>query len=623
MCGIAGLVSFNGNPIEPGILDAMTDALSHRGPDGRGTYIHQNVGLGHRRLSILDLSTSASQPMTTHDGRFTIVFNGEIYNFAALRTSLEASGHVFRSTGDTEVLLQLYASEGAACLEKLRGMFAFAIHDRERQTIFLARDRVGKKPIKYFHQNGIFAFASELKALRKVPGYPREIDWEAIHHFLGLTYLPAPRTGIKDILKLPAAHSLTLDLKTGETRIERYWALRYQPDRAASVEEWKERVMPVLEESVRLRMVADVPVGAFLSGGVDSATIVALMSKLHAKPVKTFSIGSDDPTSELGDAARIAALFGTDHHPISVQPDIVHLLPELVRTYEEPFGDPSVIPTYLISCETRNDATVALSGDGGDENFGGYLRYPILRFAERWSRMPGGIHTLAAASISLFRMLRNDTFSERVSIFQHAARLPWEQRMLHYMGAFEDQEKRSIERYPSRFPATDAWHADQYAETRSRADDLIHGAMLQDLETYLPEDLMPKVDLGAMAHGLEVRSPFLDHTLLELTATIPSELQVRGWETKWILKEMLKDLLPPETLQKKKQGFRLPLDRWFRGELQSFVREKLLTGNPLFWEMFDQKQVARYLDEYEVSRIDRSPQIWMLLWLVEWTEQNA
>lgn len=625
MCGIAGIVRLDGGSVDSGQMDQMTDALAHRGPDGRGVFLDRNVGLGHRRLAILDLSEAGHQPMFSKDQALVVTFNGEIYNFQEERSALEAKGYRFHSQCDTEVLLALYEEYGEACVAHLRGMFAFAIYDRKKNLLFLARDRVGKKPLKYFHANGVFAFASELKALRTLPECPREVDREMLHHFLTLMYMPAPETGFQGIQKLPAAHTMTLDLATGQSTIRRYWELSYEPDVRPSQQEWEERIWAVLKESVRLRMIADVPLGAFLSGGIDSGAIVALMSSLSDQPVKTFSIGSDDPAvNELPQALITARHFGTDHHPIELKADIVKLLPTLVQFYEEPYGDPSAIPTYLIAEATKAHVTVALNGDGGDENFAGYVRYPILQFSEQWAALPRPLHAFVRGGTSLFHRLRRDTLSYRMRRFQHSIQLPWEKRYLQYLSFFTEEEKRAIERegFAASFPRTDDWFASRTQIARDRAPDILHQAMSMDLETYLAEDLLPKVDIGTMAHGLEARSPFLDHVLLELTATLPTQYQLRGRTTKWILKHMLKDILPREILTKKKTGFRLPLDRWFRGELRPWMTAQLLEApHPLFWEMFDRSALEHFLDDYQSSRVNMSDQIWALLWLKEWTAQ--
>ena len=503
-------------------------------------------------------------------------------------------------------------------------MFAFAMYDKKKQQLFLARDRVGKKPLKYFFDGKRFVFASEWKALRAVKGYPSEVDFEALHHYLTMMYVPAPKTGITGIHKLPAAHSLLLDCKTGKQTLHQYWKLSYKTDHAKSVDVWKHEILELFEESVRLRMIADVPVGAFLSGGVDSAAVVAFMSKLSDHPVQTFSIGSSHAKfNELPDAQRIATQFGTDHHPIIVEPDIIHLLPDLVRCYEEPFADPSSIPTYLIARETRRHVTVALSGDGGDENFAGYVRYPIFRFSQRWSQFPSLLHVLARGGTSVMHSLLKSTFSYRCKRFEYSMQQPPAERYLQYLSFFTDEEKRRLYRseFGKNYPTTSPWYAERTADARDRAHDDVHRAMSMDFTTYLPDDLMPKVDLGAMASTLEGRSPFLDHKLLELTAQLPTDLLIKGSQRKWILKQALSGILPEETLWKKKKGFRLPLDQWFRHELQPFVRESLREGHHLFWQMFDRQKMEAFLQHYFETSIDYSDHVWSLLWLCEWLRQ--
>ncbi len=624
MCGIAGIITFDGAQVDQAQLDVLIDALAHRGPNGRGTYVHGSVGLAQRRLSVLDLSDAASQPMISSDGKTVLVFNGEIYNFAEKRRMLEDRGHVFHSTGDTEVLLKLYEEFGPQCVDHLRGMFAFAVHDLKRGIVFLARDRVGKKPLKYFSDGKVFAFASELKALRTLPSCPKSMDAEAVHHYLTMMYVPAPATGIVGIQKLPAATALTIDLSGKPMEQKKYWELRYDTDEATPLETWKEKIVHTFNESVHLRMVADVPVGAFLSGGIDSAAVVAFMTRHSAHPVQTFSIGSSvDSHNELPDADRIAKLFGTNHHPLLVEPDIVHLLPELVHTYEEPYADSSAIPTYLIARESRKSVTVALNGDGGDENFAGYVRYPILRFSNTWATYPGFVHALARLGTTVFHRLANTTFSYRCKRFEHSMHLPWPERSLQYLSFFTDAEKRGLYAagFGKNFPATDSWYAARTADARERAKEILHQSMSMDIASYLADDLLPKVDLGSMAFGLEARSPFLDHELLELTARIPARYKLHGKSKKWILKEVLKGIVPDETLTRPKSGFRLPLDHWFRTNLASFVDDRLLSADSKLWAIFDRAKMETFLKMYRISKVDYSDHIWALLWLDEWMRQ--
>lgn len=627
MCGIAGIIRLDGNGVDPLVLDRVTDALAHRGPDGRGTFVSGSVGLGQRRLKIQDLTDAAVQPMLSEDGSLVLVFNGEIYNFQELRKNLSARGHTFTSTGDTEVLLKLYQEEGEECLKKLRGMFAFAVFDRKRNTVFLARDRIGKKPVKYFHSGSVFAFASELKALTAIPECPLGADDEAIHHYLTMMYVPSPHTGRKGIRKLSAGSCITIDLGTGTVLPERkYWELRYEPKQNMPIAEWEDRIRTTFEESVALRMIADVPVGAFLSGGIDSAAVVGAMAKLSSHPVKTFSIGSPEEThNELPYADITAKAFGTDHHPIVLTPDIVHLLPELVRAYEEPFADPSTIPTYLVARETKKHVTVALNGDGGDENFAGYVRYPILRFSRLWERFPGLFHLIAHIGTGIFHTHAQSTFSYRCKRFEDSMKLPWEERYLRYLSFFTDEEKRALYTadFGKNYPSTGSWYNALTDSSRERAASLIDKALSMDLGTYLADDLIPKVDLGTMAHGLEARSPLLDTELLELTASMPAEYKLRGRTGKWIFRRMLKGLIPAEILNKPKTGFRLPLDRWFRGDLKPFVQDRLLNTSSPLSRYFDRAALEKFLGDYYASQIDYSDHIWSLLWLDEWLRQYA
>ena len=625
MCGIAGIVHMDGRPVDTEVLDAMTDALAHRGPDGRGTYIDRSVGLGHRRLAIVDLSPAGAQPMQTPASEIVVTFNGEIYNFQEKRAELEAKGYVFRSRSDTEVLLALYEHYGTRCLEHLRGMFAFAIYDKKKQILFCARDRVGKKPFKYFFDGATFLFASELKALLTHPLCTRTIDREAVHHFLTMMYVPSPRTGFEGIHKLPAAHFLLLDLQKKTLRTERYWSLDYSQEDRKTEGEWQEQILSVLDESVKLRMIADVPVGAFLSGGIDSAAVVTLMARHSAEPVRTFSIGSASARhNELPDAERIALRTGSAHHPQVVTPDVVHLLPELVRAYEEPFADPSGIPTYLIAKFTSAQVKVALTGDGGDENFLGYVRYPILRFSRQWEKAKI-LHSLAGVCTRAWHAVHPTTLSYRSRRFQSTMALPWEQRYLQYLSFFTEEEKRNLytSGFGSGFWRTDEFYAGLTHDARTQARDPLHAAAAMDMQTYLADDLMPKVDLAAMHFGLECRAPFLDHHLLELTARIPGSLKLRGREGKYILKNALRGLLPAETLQRRKSGFRIPLDHWFRTDLKDFLRDRLLRDTPLKWEIFDRRKMEYFLTRYFAGNIDYSDHLWALLCLDEWMAQFA
>lgn len=624
MCGIAGIVHLDGNRVDEDILDCMTDTLAHRGPDGRGTYIDNNIGLGHRRLAILDLTDAGAQPMQSPDRNIIVTYNGEIYNFREERKLLEAKGYTFRSRCDTEVLLALYKKYGTKCVQHLRGMFAFAIYDKKRQILFCARDRAGQKPFKYFFDGTTFLFASELKALLKHPQCPREVHPEAIHHFLTLMYLPAPLTGLKGIEKLEAGCTLTLNLQTKELKQERYWTLDYSKEERRSEEEWMEQIQECLEQVVRLRMIADVPVGAFLSGGIDSGIITLLMSKLAEEPVRTFSIGTEVAThNELLDADRIAQLAHTHHYPKMVKPNVIELLPKLVQIYEEPYGDASAIPTYLVSQLASEQVKVVLCGDGGDENFAGYIRSPIALFSHLWKRLRL-IHPLIRAGTWTCAQLIPNTFFYRCDRFQKTMHLPLEQRYLQYISFFMEEEKQNM--YSStmkkqNFQRTDVFYASKTALSRDSARDTLHRCMAMDFTTYLRDNLMMKSDLASMHFGLECRAPLLDHHLLEEISRMPGSLKLHGLQRKYLFKKAFAHLLPPEHLRRPKTGFRLPLDHWFRTDLKDFVTDRVLSDAPHKWEFFDRPKVSAFLDRYFRTRIDYSDYVWELLWLDEWFRQ--
>lgn len=623
MCGIAGIFHGNGHPVDRSDLERMTDALRHRGPDGQGIFIQGPVGLGHRRLAILDTSHAADQPMISADGRFSIVFNGEIYNFQELREQLRTRGHHFSSNGDTAVLLAAYQEFGDSCPEHLSGMFAFAVYDARERTLFLARDRLGKKPLKYFRHGSTFVFASELKSLITHPLCPREVQWADIHDALTLMYVPGPNTGLVGIQKFPQAHSITMTMGESSWMPQRYWHLEYQPTFRGTASDAIQQTSSLFDTAVRQRMVSDVPVGAFLSGGVDSAAVVAYMTRHQSVPVRTFSIGTREQThNELPDAERIAKLFNTEHQSIHVTPDIVTLLPELIHTYEEPYGDPSVIPTYLLCRDTRPSVSVALNGDGGDENFGGYVRYPILRLAHILGAMPRWLHSTLAHSTALAVVHWKTTLAYRSHRFALSLSKSEERRHVEYLSVFTEDEKRCCYRTHRSFRDTGSHYESLIAEHDCRGASVLQRALERDIHTYLANDLLPKVDLGSMAHGLEVRSPFLDHTLLEFTATLPDRWKIRGMTRKWLLKKMLANHLPHDHLRRPKTGFRLPLDAWFRGPLKEWCQMKLLEDSPhSYWSLFDRRGIERFMGEYHGSSIDYSDHVWQLLWTSEWLKQ--
>ncbi len=626
MCGIAGKISFTSKAVSDAEIETMNEAIKHRGPDDDGIYISpdRKVGLGHRRLSIIDLSPLGHQPMRYMD-RYEIVFNGEIYNFQEKRATLEKDGYRFASHSDTEVILALYDKYGKGCLEHLRGMFALAIYDERAQTLFCARDRVGKKPFKYYSDGNVFMFASELKAILTQPEYHKEPDYEAIHHYLTLQYVPAPLTGFKGIKKLPPAHSLSIDLKTKEVKIERYWKLDYSKKLNLSEEEWKKRIIGKLEESVRLRMISDVPLGAFLSGGIDSSAIVALMSRLSDKPIKTFSIGFKEAKfNELPYARMIADRFKTDHTEFIVEPHAIELLPMLVRQYEEPYADSSALPTYYVSKLTREHVTVALNGDGGDENFAGYGRYSIHKFALYYDKLMPLHKTVALPTVALAARTLRTTFLDRAHRFAESLSKPYNERYVDYICYFTNRMKDELytEAFKEKMWDSDSYQiiADRFRESGSQNE--VEQAVYADFATYLPDDLMTKVDIDTMAVALEGRSPFLDHEFLELTAQIPFRLKLKGRnDKKYILKEALRGIVPDEVMFRKKMGFSIPVHSWFRNELKGYAYETLLSEKAASRGIFKREALKRFLDTHMTTNLQFGYHIWALITLELWFQE--
>lgn len=626
MCGITGKIYLDENTVSEQAVLAMNEKIIHRGPDDGGVYISpdEKVGLGHRRLSIIDLSPLGHQPMN-YMNRYWIVFNGEIYNFQEKREMLQKEGYAFKSKTDTEVIMALYDKFGKKCLEHLRGMFAFAIYDEQEKTVFCARDRVGKKPFKYYLNNGVFIFASELKAILTQKEYKKEPDYIAIHHYLTLQYCPAPLTGFKDIKKLEAAHYLFIDLKSKKIEKERYWKLDYSKKLNLSENEWKKRIMEKLEECVKLRMISDVPLGAFLSGGIDSSAVVGLMSKISKEPIKTFSIGfEEEKYDELKYARIIARKFKTDHKEFIVKPNAVELLPMLVRQYEEPYADSSALPTYYVSKLTREHVTVALNGDGGDENFAGYGRYGVQKFG-LWYENFMLFHKYLVLPISkwLAKSIKN-TFSDRAYLFAKTLSEKYNYRYLNYIRYFSNEMKDGMytKSFKQRMGGNNSYDivAKKFHEagTRNKMDQCLYA----DFSTYLPDDLMVKVDIDSMAVALEGRSPFLDHEMLELTAKIPFNLKIKGLnKKKYILKEALRGLIPNEVMFRPKMGFGVPIDVWFRGELKEYAYNTLLSEKAVSRGIFKKEFIKKILDKHTNSKISYAYQIWALITLELWFQE--
>jgi asparagine synthase (glutamine-hydrolysing) len=623
MCGIAGIVRQDGQPVDTITLRRMTDILAHRGPDGEGIRLDGPVGLGHRRLAIIDLVAGA-QPMISDDGATWITYNGEIYNFRELRRELSALGARFRTNSDTEVILRGYEAWGIAVIPRLRGMFAFGIWDARRRQLLLARDRLGIKPLVYGWDGHCLRFASELKALLTDTAVPRDLDWAAVRDYFTYHCVPGPRTIFRDIQKLPPASYLLCSLDGGKPEIGRYWHLPMAPDRRLSEAEWCERLRHVLDETTRLHMISDVPLGAFLSGGVDSSAVVARMAQNSTQPVKTFSIGFDEPDfDELAYARLVARRYGTEHVELVIRPDIVDVLPRLAWQFDEPFADASAVPTYCVSKITREHVTVALSGDGGDENFAGYRRYAeVVKLAGQADRWPLALAKPLARAI--------------------AARLPIATRG---RGSLELIAMSPLERYHRKMTfQTDATLAtmltasaheqvmaqprsDSYARlaAQARTEDYVSTLQYIDLHHYLPEDILTKVDRTSMLVSLETRVPLLDHVLVEFAARIPSSLKLRGERGKHILKQAMAHDLPREVLTRSKMGFGVPIARWFQTDLKDFVVDVLADRRAGQRGIVRPEVVKQLLATHRAGHHDRSPQLWALicfeLWCRTWLDR--
>jgi asparagine synthase (glutamine-hydrolysing) len=621
MCGICGKINLNNEPIDKALLRKMTSCLSHRGPDDEGLYIKGNVGLGHRRLSVIDLSQFAHQPMSNEDGTIWIVYNGEIYNFPALREDLIKRGHVFRSRSDTETIIHLYEEHGTGCLKYLRGMFAFAIWNDKDKSLFLARDRIGKKPLYYMHSKDSFAFASEIKSILWDDNFQRKPDYTAIHHYLTYQYVPSPWTAFEGIKKLPAAHYLVL--KNGNIEVKRYWKLSYLPKHTIKEKDLKAEIIERLKEAVRIRLISDVPLGAFLSGGIDSSTVVALMSGIMKEPVKTFSIGfKEEKYNELGYARMIAEKFRTDHTEFIVEPKAVEILDKLVWHYNEPFADSSAIPTYYVSKLAREHVTVILNGDGGDENFAGYGRYKanqVSGFMHSFVPLP-----LARLVYPLVRLIPHgkdpDNFFWRLKRFLQEYTNTPELRNAQWLCHFTTEMKEDIytDDFLCRFANTDSFELILNRCGEAEADSFLDRVLYADVMMYLPDDLLVKVDVASMANSLEVRSPFLDHEFMEFAAGIPAEMKLKGLTTKYILKEALRNILPDEVLFREKMGFGVPIDYWFRNELKGMVYDTLLSEKAVSRGYFKKESIKKILDEHVSEKWNWHNHIWNLLMLELW-----
>lgn len=624
MCGICGIFdAAGGGESQLPLVRRMSDTLSHRGPDNDGFYSDSFCVLGHRRLKIIDLSPLGRQPMTNEDESIWISFNGEIYNYLELRPSLLQSGHKFRSQSDTEVMLHLYEEEGEEFLKKLNGMFALALWDKKQKRLLLARDRFGKKPIYYWSDGRRLLFGSELKALLSDPAVPREINHEAISLYLSFGYIPCPFTIFKNVYKLPPASYLAAE-PGGNQNVRLsgptpYWKLQYKPNPRLTEEDCTAQILDLIRDAVRVRMYSDVPLGAFLSGGLDSSTVVGAMAQASERPVETFSIGFDEESFDEAPYAEIVAKrFATNHHTFRCRPDALEVLPVLAHHFDEPFADSSMIPTYYVSKIAREHVTVALSGDGGDEIFAGYTRYDNAMRRERWTRaLPDTLLRSAFRTAAWIYPRRMRGWG----ILSRNSQNPFESFVTE-VSTFHPREQQAMLAPAYRGAANgDALHRSREIAAQAGADDLLSRIQYVDQMLYLPDDILVKVDRASMAVSLETRAPLLDYRLAEFLATVPARLRYKDGVKKYLLKKSVQGLLPDSIIHRSKMGFGVPLKHWFRKEAADFARETLLSQKARERGFFSVPEIEWALKNHATSGRDFSSRLWALLFFEAWCQK--
>lgn len=619
MCGIAGIVyTDQDRSINKDELERMTNVIYRRGPDDEGYYINGNVGFGFRRLSIIDLHTG-HQPLCNEDGTIWIVFNGEIYNFQELRKDLILKGHQFKTKTDTEVIVHLYEEYGAECVKYLRGMFGFAIWDDNKKKLFCGRDRFGIKPFYYLLDNTRLIFGSELKVITQANDVPMEVDLQAMDCYLTYSYITENRSIYKHIRKLQPGHVMEYYPNTGQMDISKYWHIDFEPDYSKTEDEWCEEINHVLAESVKMRMISDVPLGAFLSGGIDSSSVVALMAQSSNRPIKTFSIGfKEQQFNELKYAREVADKYGTDHYEQIVEPESVDLLPKLVDAYDEPFADSSAIPTYYVCKFARENVTVALSGDGGDELFAGYRSYPKLNNIYNYNLAPHALNKLFWGA--LYKTLPASVKGKGITYFLSQPRdvvaayfsiITRPERSLLYNGDIWNQIKRS----PAENLKVNLIKSFKSKDFLSRMQQL-------DMTTYLPDNILTKVDRVSMYNSLEVRVPILDHVFAELSFKIPSDLKLNGQSKKYLLKKATARHLPEAVISHKKQGFGIPLKMWFKDDLKSYIYDRFNSNNTYISEYLDKKYINKILDDHNKGMRDMNYKIWSILFMDAWIQKQ-
>ncbi len=623
MCGIAGFLVTGFPELNASALEQMGNSIAHRGPDASATYFDADIGLVHRRLSIIDLSDAGTQPMFSHDRRYAIVFNGEIYNFPALRQSMQELGYCFTSNTDTEVILALYQQYGLDCLEHLNGMFAFALWDFDRKELFIARDRLGKKPLYYYQKAQKFAFASEIKALLTLPEIDKSINHEAVYDFFAYQYIPDPKSIFAHIHKLPPAHYMTVNADGIE--IKSYWDVSFTNKTSDTLPQASDKLHQLLLDKTKARMLADVDLGAFLSGGVDSGGVVAMMATLSDNPVKTCTIGFDDPQfNENEFAKQVSEQYHTKHHEFMVHQEVADTLEHIVSFFDEPFADPSLVPTYYVSELARQAVTVAIAGDGGDEVFAGYEKYSIDAIENRLrSKFPKGLRTNVFPKLAALCAKGNNIFMRKGNSLLTS--LSNEPAMGFYISnsqitdsqwdvlASEEVKQTLGDYHPAQITL------DAYA--KADGEDHLDKILYTDLKTYLPGGILVKVDRMSMANSLEVRSPILDKDVVEFAAGLPTDMKFNNGEKKYILKETFKPLLPDDVLYRKKMGFSVPLATWFREHIRALAQSYLLAEHCGLAKFVKMTTVKQWWDEHQAATHDHSTVLWSLLMFEMWYQK--
>jgi asparagine synthase (glutamine-hydrolysing) len=610
MCGIAGIVSLGDAPVHRPEIESMCQSILHRGPDEDGFYMSHGVGMGMRRLRIIDLDTGR-QPVRNEDGTVWTVFNGEIYNYKKLRTRLQALGHTFYTSTDTEVIVHLYEEYGDECVQFLRGMFALAIWDTKEKRLLIARDRLGIKPLYYTMVNDRLCFASEMKALLELPEVSRDLDWNAVGHLVSYLTTPGDQSILRGIKKLPPGHLLSLS-RGGSIKVEPYWDAHFAPATGRTEESFVEELRALLDESVQLHMVSDVPIGAFLSGGIDSSSVVASMAKASSRPIKTFSIGFQEAGfDELPAAREVARAFGTDHHEEILVPDALNVIDKIVWHLDEPFGDSSAIPTYMVSELASKSVTVVLSGDGGDELFAGYDKYLVEKKERRFDKLPPFVKRLAGAVgealpdpargknfLTHFGKTGAERYLDASTLF----------RLSQFPRLFTPDVLQNV------LPGAGNFDVSRF---QSKTGNWLSALQYRDLKNYLPMDILTKVDRMSMAHSIETRVPLLDHKIVEFAGRIPPEMQIRDGRTKHILKSAMSGVLSDNIINRPKHGFAVPLGAWFRGKLDDFARDILLSSRSRQRGVFNSHYVEGLLAKHSTGR-ELDLHLWTLISFELW-----